>query len=199
MPISEAAQNARRINAQKSTGPKSRAGKARVAQNALAHGLSRPYRQMSQGPKDIEDLAKAMLFSLGFTQEQFLGNSLLWGAAYRFAEAHLDLDRIEAARDEYLKAEIVKTIIPNVKQQAKIFSTANRIKDDDEAIAYVEQHARVIMLRSNPERAEKYKLMAKPIDPLDRYERRAFSKMKKALRDLTRHLPIDTGEVEKAD
>ena len=181
MSLSETAQKARRLNAQKSTGPRSRAGKARVAQNALVHGLSRPYRQMPQGPKEIEELAKALLVSLGFSEERFLADSLLWGAASDFAEAHLEMDRIEAAREERLKAEIVKTIIPTRKQQAKIFATANRIKDDDEAIAYVETHARVITIRSNPERGEKYKLMAKAIDPLDRYERRAFSKMKKAL------------------
>ena len=181
MPLSERAQQARRLNAQKSTGPKSRAGKARVAQNALAHGLSRPYRQISQGPKEIEELAKALLISLGFCEELFFADSLLWGAACNFAEAYLDMDRIEAAREERLKAEIVKTIIPTRKQQAKIFSTANRIKDDEEAAYFVEQNLQVITIRSNPERAEKYKLMAKAIDPLDRYERRAFSKMKKAL------------------
>ncbi len=185
MPISEVAKKARRRNAQKSTGPKSRAGKARVAQNALVHGLSRPFRQMSQGPKDIEELAKALLFSLGFTQEQFLGDSLLWGAACDFAEAHLDMDRIEAAREERLKAEIVKTIIPTVKQQAKIFAAGNRIKDDDEAAYFVEQNLRIITIRHNPERGEKYKLMAKAVDPLDRYERRAFSKMTKALQVVT--------------
>lgn len=181
MPISAAAQKARRLNAQKSTGPKSRAGKARVAQNALVHGLSCPYRQMPQGPKDIEDLAKALLISLGFSEEQFISDSLLWRAACNFAEAHLDIDRIEAAREERLKAEIVKTIIPTLKQQAKIFAAGNRIKDDDEAAYFVEQNLQVITVRSNPERAEKHKLMAKAIDPLDRYERRAFSKMKKAL------------------
>ena len=91
------------------------------------------------------------------------------------------MDRIEAAREERLKAEIVKTIIPTRKQQAKIFATANRIKDDDEAAYFVEENLRIITIRRNPERTEKYKLMAKAIDPLDRYERRAFSKMKKAL------------------
>lgn len=191
MPLSEAAQKARRLNAQKSTGPRSRAGKARVAQNALVHGLSRPYRQMPQGPKEIEELAKALLFSLGFSETQFSGDSVLWSAACDFAEAHLDMDRIEAAREERLKAEIVKTIIPTVKQRAKIFAAGNRIKDDDEAIAYVEENLRIITIRSNPERGEKYKLMAKVIDPLDRYERRTFSKMKKALEVVTRKIPLD--------
>lgn len=101
------------------------------------------------------------------------------------------MDRIERAREEHLKAEIVKTIIPNVKQRAKIFAAGNRIKDDDEAIDYVETHARVITIRSNPERGEKYKTMAKVIDPLDRYERRAFSKMKKALEVVAGKIPID--------
>lgn len=181
MPISEAAQKARRLNAQKSTGPKSRAGKARVAQNALVHGLSKPYKLMPQGPKEIEELAKALPISLGFSEEHYLGDSLLWGAACRFAEAHLDMDRIDAAREERLKAEIEKTIIPTLKQQAKFFSIADKIKDDEEAIAYVQEHVKVTTIRSNPERGEKYKLLAKAIDPLDRYERRAFSKMKKAL------------------
>jgi hypothetical protein len=191
MPLSERAQKARRLNAQKSTGPRSRAGKARVAQNALAHGLSRPYRKMPQGPKDIEELAKALLVSLDFSEEQFLGDSLLWGAACRFAEAHLDLDRIQAAREERLKAEIVKTIIPTRKQQAKIFEAGNRIKDDEEAAYYVEENLRIITIRSNPERGEKHKLLAKVLDPLDRYERRTFSKMKKALEFVARKIPID--------
>jgi hypothetical protein len=191
MPISETAKQARRINAQKSTGPKSRAGKARVARNALVHGLSRPYRLMPQGPKDIETLAKALLLSLNFSEEQFRGDSLLWREACRFAEAHLDLDRIQAAREEHLKAEIVKTIIPTLKQQAKILSTGNRIKDDDEAAPYVEEQMKVTTIRSNPERAEKYRLLSKKIDPLDRYERRTFSKMKKALQMITRKIQIE--------
>ena len=194
MPISAAAQKARRLNAQKSTGPKSRAGKARVAQNALVHGLSKPYKQMPQGPKDIEELAKALLVSLGFSEEHYLGDRLLWGAACDFAEAHLDMDRIEAAREERLKAEIVKTIIPTVKQRAKIFAAGNRIKDDDEAAYFVEQNLQVITIRSNPERAEKYKLMTKAIDPLDRYERRAFSKMKKAL-EIVRSKMLTIGSI----
>lgn len=182
MAVSEAGKQARRLNAQRSTGPKSRRGKARVAQNALVHGLSRPYRLTPKGPEDIERLAKALLQELGFSEEQISKGCNLWNAAYSFAEAHLDLDRIQALRDERLKAEIVKSIIPTRKQQQKVFSFADKIKDDDEAIDYVERNLQIIAIRSNPERGEKYHLFSKNIDPLYRYERRAFSKMKKALR-----------------
>lgn len=136
-------------------------------------------------------MAKALLLSLNFSEEQFLGDSLLWREACRFAEAHLDLDRIQAAREEHLKAEIVKTIIPTRKQQAKILSTANRIKDDEEAISYVEEHMKVTTIRSNPERAEKYHLLSKEIAPLDRYERRTFSKMKKALQMIALKINVE--------
>lgn len=185
MAVSEAGKQARRLNAQRSTGPKSRRGKARVAQNALVHGLSRPYRLTPKGPEDIERLAKSLLQELGFLEEKILKGGNLWNAAYSFAEAYLDLDRIQALRDERLKDELVKTIIPTRKQQKKVFSFADKIKDDDEAAFYVEQNLKITIIRSNPERGEKYRIFSKNIDPLYRYERRSFSKMKKALRMIT--------------
>lgn len=62
--IRTARANSNRQNARRSTGPKSAAGKAKVAKNALRHGLAIPARLDSALSQEIEELAELIIFSI---------------------------------------------------------------------------------------------------------------------------------------
>lgn len=88
---SQRKRNANRLNAKKSTGPRSRRGKARAALNAVTHGLSvRPvWDAKSQGA--IEALARA------FAGED-AGHASVLELAYQAAEAQFLLARVKEER-----------------------------------------------------------------------------------------------------
>jgi hypothetical protein len=85
---SEAKIAANRRNAQKSTGPRSAAGKARTRHNAFKHGLAAPD---SYDAKEIDDLAV-----------EFVADSVVVLAEYdlalRAAEAHFEILRVRRAK-----------------------------------------------------------------------------------------------------
>lgn len=83
---------AARQNAQKSTGPKSAAGKAKVAQNAFRHGFSVPLELNPNLYKEIERFAKLIIGPDP--------NALVWEAALEMSEAHFDLRRIDKLRND---------------------------------------------------------------------------------------------------
>ena len=85
---------ANRVNARKSTGPRTRAGKATAAQNARRHGLSLPLLHDQAIEPEVEALARLIIGSIkGLTAEPHLLE-----LACRFAEAQLDLARVGRAR-----------------------------------------------------------------------------------------------------
>ena len=81
---------ANRANAARSTGPRTRAGKARAARNARRHGLSVPVLADPALTPEIEALA-SRLAGAGATAARR-------AAAVRIAEAQLDLGRIRCVR-----------------------------------------------------------------------------------------------------
>ena len=88
--IRTARANSNRRNARRSTGPKSAAGKAKVAKNALRHGLAIPARLDSALSQEIEELA-----------ELIAGRNVapyLLDCSQRVAEAQIDLRRIRRVR-----------------------------------------------------------------------------------------------------
>ena len=117
-----------RKNAQKSTGPKSVAGRRRIAQNALRHGLAIPVSTIVALQGDIEALALSIARATGTKTATELSQQA--------AEAQLEILRIRRARAALLSADL----------------------DHDER--------------------------NRRLASLERYERRAFSRRKQALRGL---------------
>ena len=85
---------ANRNNAQKSTGPKTAAGRLKSSRNAYRHGLSLPLHL------DMSTSAKADAIARALADDQSDEEEL--AAAAEVARAHLELLRIRAARAELM-------------------------------------------------------------------------------------------------
>jgi hypothetical protein len=89
---------ANKRNAQKSRGPRTLAGKARVSRNALSHGLAtRPFKDKNLSA-EVEKLARALA--------QPHDHPALLAQGRIIAEAELDLQRIKVVKMSLLNAHI---------------------------------------------------------------------------------------------
>jgi hypothetical protein len=129
---------ANRTNAKASTGPKTRRGRARSANNALQHGLSLPLRAHSHLYEEACTLADRIAGPGAGADVNLL--------SLRVAEARIDLDRVRVARQSFLSQRRTDTDVN---------------KDLNMSLEEAEGLLRI-----------------------DRYERRARSRLKFAIRDL---------------
>jgi hypothetical protein len=136
---------ANRRNAQRSTGPRSKAGKARVARNPFKHGLSVAIRP-DDFHAECEGLVRAFEGDLESAKnlEEFS----------RFVEGQIELLRVRRSKAELLNraAARLKTLYSDMEECV--------------AAGFVQN--------------------AKLLQSFDRYERRAVSKRRRALRKLPR-------------
>ena len=101
--------NANRANAQASTGPRTRLGKARAARNARRHGLSLSVTSNPVLADQVEALAR-----------QFAGKSSnpeISELAHDVAEAQIDLVRIRMARHDLLARDLGDANFAEAAQQ----------------------------------------------------------------------------------
>ena len=97
---------ANRANARRCTGPRTSAGKARVARNALRHGFEQPALSHGGDSGDVEVLAR-MIAGATASQERH-------ACARRIAAAQLELKQVRDARHDLLAAtgpDIVAAIL----------------------------------------------------------------------------------------
>jgi hypothetical protein len=136
-------------NAQRSTGPRTRAGKARSSKNAFSHGLAIPI----WGDPELQQEARELVEALANEHGRDTG---VLETVRTIAEAEIELARVRAVRAGLLKTALR---LPQNTIDQELFRTLRL---------------------------------------LDRYERRALSKRKFAIRTLTK-LPVAGSSEPLAD
>jgi hypothetical protein len=159
---------ANRVNARASTGPRTVQGKSISAQNACRHGLSLPISSDPALSEEVELLARKIA-SKGSNED-------LYQHARRIAEAQIDLRRIRQKRLQIISEKLDE---PYCESRA---STRNKL-----AVVFRFLKPDSGFLTSTPQRVHKLapilRGQKKELIAIDRYERRALSRRKFAIRD----------------
>ena len=175
---------ANRRNARFSTGPKTPAGKARVAKNAFRHGLATPISSDSA----LSESAQRLTIAIAGKE----ANEIRLERAQRIAEAQVDLQRIRRARRRLLAdfSEACLTprrAVPKEPRVRELIHTCKQLNGGGE----LDARARVVLARladiasaASSSAQQQPAVLAEQLARLDRYERRAlYARLKMAIRD----------------
>jgi hypothetical protein len=187
---------ANRANAKASTGPKTRNGKSRAAQNARRHGLSLSIFADPARSAEVENSAHEIAGE-GASSE-------ILEFARRFAEAQIDLVRIRQARHDLIDRDFKD---PDYRPRESLADIKLAMRKVRLAVQHERSKMRVLAFfarkgiptppmnteisetpQAKPEGSQKLALilsdLTEQLTALDRYERRALSRRKFAIRAL---------------
>jgi hypothetical protein len=174
---------ANRANSGKSTGPRSKAGKSAAKLNARLHGLATAVQSEPGADAEIESLARAI--------SDEAGRRDLIEFARRIAEAELDLRRIRRARVTLAKlpsvtsTSIRSVATPNTKRSEMAARHENQRNQSSLADLVLRLQGLISKIDA-PDRVEasRRRGVKRDVKPevLERYERRATSRRKSAIR-----------------
>ena len=167
---------ANRANAQASTGPQTTRGRARAARNALRHALSLPVCSNPALSEEVETLAREIAGAGAKAETQEL--------ARQVAEAQIDLRRVRYARHQFLSdtwSNQDYDSLVNMRMKAKVLRAFLRPNPPDMSMEALRK-----FVTSRPQGPHKLATIlleeAKELLAMDRYERRALSRRKFAIR-----------------
>ena len=166
---------ANRANARASTGPRTTRGRARAARNALRHALSLPVCSDPVLSEEVETLAREIAGPGANAETHEL--------ARQVAEAQIDLRRVRYARHQFLSDTLSKQYydsLANIRRKEKVLDAILRRNPLDISMETLK------FMISTPQGPDKLATIlsgeAKKLLAMDRYERRALSRRKFAIR-----------------
>jgi hypothetical protein len=175
---SEKQRRANQANARASSGPKTKAGKARSAQNALRHGLSIPVCKEPSLSSQAEEIARKLA---GPDPDD-----TLLDRARAVSEAQVDLNRVRARRNALvsrLLADPEYQPLSAYKGQVRKLRTIGRIERILGRSFDIESPIEFERLKDDDEKfATIVEDRIRELAAFDRYERRAISKRKSTIR-----------------
>jgi hypothetical protein len=199
--ISAGKVNANRANARASTGPKTAQGRAHSARNAHRHGLSLPVLADPGLSEEVEALACEIVGASASPEIHEL--------ARRIAEAQIDLRRVRCARRDLLSSALSDRDYESPaanRKRAKLTVAAAKLR----ARLVLNPHLRPLIsqhltglessVQSSLQAPQKFATiladMTRQLAAMDRYERRALSRRKFAIRafDAARREAPSAGE-----
>ena len=168
---------ANRANARASTGPKTVRGRSHTARNALRHGLSLPVYSDPLLSEEVEAFARQIIGTDA--------NPEMHELARRIAEAQIDLSRVRHARHQILSQALsdpdYESEVMLRKKSALVLRYARHF---DLGMPMPDNVMEI--LSSKPQGPYKFAAIleerARQLLALDRYERRALSRRKIAIR-----------------
>jgi hypothetical protein len=169
---SERKVRANRANARASTGPQTTRGRARAARNALRHALSLPVCSIPALSEEVESLAREIARPGANAETQELA---------RQVAAQIDLRRVRYARHQFLSDTLSSQYYDshaNMRMKAKVLRAFLRPNSPDMSMEALRK-----FVTSTPQGPhELVSGEAKKLLAMDRYERRALSRRKSAIR-----------------
>jgi hypothetical protein len=168
---------ANRANARASTGPKTARGRSHAARNALRHALSLPVYSDPVLSEEVEAFAREIIGTDANPEIQEL--------ARRIAEAQIDLRRVRHVRHQILSQALSDPDYESEAMLGKKAALAIRILRRSDLDTPMPDEV-MEFLSSKPEGPNKFATIlaakARQLLALDRYERRARSRRKFAIR-----------------
>jgi hypothetical protein len=167
---------ANRANARASTGPQTTRGRARAARNALRHALSLPVGSIPALSEEVDALAREIAGPGANAETQEL--------ARRVAEAQIDLRRVRYARHQFLSDTLSQEYYSYTKMRMKVKLLRALLRPNPPDISM--EALEFATSTSTPQGPDKLATIlseeAKELLAMDRYERRALSRRKFAIR-----------------
>jgi hypothetical protein len=164
-----------RNNARLSTGPKTARGKKRASKNALRQGLSIPIDAIPHLRAEVEDLALPLVAGDP--------NDVRLEVAREIAAAHIDIMRIREARKVILEDQYRRLPKMTSRQELRItMRIAARKPLTPECRAYLASRVGLLPSGMVPNLASNLHRVAKELERCDRYEKRALSRRRTAIR-----------------